>query len=118
MNNPLAAAQSVSPEDLFSVRIERRGDDRLDLVVSGEVDLLTAPNLESSLEGVLKSGGAQVTLDLTDVTFIDSCGLVVLISLAHRSQENGDWLRIRCGSAPVRRVIENCGADGRIPLVD
>ena len=105
-------------QDLFSVRVERREDDCFDLIVSGELDILTAPTLESSLSDALEDDGARVTLDLTDVTFIDSCGLVVLISLAQRSQDKGDRLRIRCGSAPVRRVIENCGAEGRIPFVD
>jgi len=48
---------------------------------------------------------------------MDSGGLLALLSLAEMSQETGDWLRIRCGSSPVHRVIESCGAEGRLPLV-
>ena len=114
----MATVQAVPALDLFSVGIKLRENGSLVLNVSGELDLLTAAALEGSLLGAVEDDDAHVTLDLTDVTFIDSSGLVMLLSLAQRSQENGDWLRIRCGcAAPVRRVIEICGAEGRLPLL-
>ena len=112
----MARAHAVPP-DLFSVGIVPRADESLDLIVSGELDLLTGAALESALLGAIDPEGSQVTLDLADLTFIDSSGLLVLLSLEQHSEENGEWLRIRCGSSSViRRVIKLCGAEGRLPL--
>jgi anti-anti-sigma factor len=45
------------------------------LVLSGEVDLVTAPQLEDAVLQVCAEGANALALDLSDLTFIDSRGL-------------------------------------------
>lgn len=102
-------------EGLFSVRVEEDSDDALAVHATGELDIAGAPALEHSMLHALESGAPSIVLDLTGVTFIDSMGLRVLLWAAH-SDENGDSLRIRIGSA-VRRMIEMTGVERSLPLI-
>jgi anti-sigma B factor antagonist len=86
--------------------------------VGGELDIATAPALESNLLHAMDSEAASVVLDLERVTFIDSMGLRVLIWAANASREDGDRLRIDCGVGAVGRMIELTGVEHLLPLTD
>ena len=51
------------------------------VTVRGEVDLATAPELESCLQRAFGAAPDGVVLDLEGLTFIDSSGLRVLVAL-------------------------------------
>jgi anti-sigma B factor antagonist len=112
-----ATGHSVHPEDLLSVQIEQEGGS-VQVRALGELDLLTVPMLEACMRHALEGDARSITLDLTGVTFIDSSGLLVLLSAAQTSTDDEDRLRIRCGHGAVRRVVEICAAERRLPLVD
>ena len=65
------------PGDL-TVRLDEDGDS-LAVRVAGELDIATAPALESALLHALDSGAASILVDLERVSFIDSMGLRVLV---------------------------------------
>jgi anti-sigma B factor antagonist len=79
--------------------------DGLDLVVVGEMDMDTAPELRTRL---LAAVGAHdvVTLDLSGVTFIDSQGLSVLIRAHAEARATGSELRLGRASPRVRQLLE------------
>ena|SRR5215208_441658 len=99
----------------LSLEIERDGDS-LVVRASGELDLATAPMLEKCLLHAFEGEASPIILDLTAVSFIDSMGLRSLLRAARHSDENGNHLRIDCGSAPVRRMIEVTGLKRSLPL--
>jgi anti-anti-sigma factor len=53
----------------------------------GELDLLTVPHLEAALEAC--GNGEAVTLDLAELTFIDSSGLHLISRYAESTNGNG-----------------------------
>ncbi len=53
--------------------------DPLVVRVQGDVDVTTAPTLRSELSRLLAARNARVVLDLSDVPFLDSTGLGVLV---------------------------------------
>ena len=61
----------------------------------GELDLYTSPEFESSLTRALDEGGRRVIADLTQVTFMASSALGVLIGAARRSARESR----SCGSS-------------------
>jgi anti-anti-sigma factor len=69
--------------------------------------------LRKSLLDAFEGDAAPMTLDLTEVGFIDLSGMVVLVTAAG---SDGDRLRIRCGSGAARRTIEVCGLESFLPL--
>ena len=72
------------------------------LRVAGELDLLTAPELNDALH----AAGEDVVLDLRDLTFVDSTGLAVLV--AHR-RARGASLRIEVPQPSVVRAFVLAG---------
>lgn len=84
------------------------------LAVDGEVDCLTAARLEEDLRDALGAGDAEdraVVVDLTDVTFLASSGLAVLVRGARRAAESGGRLHVVTATRVVSRPITVTGAD-------
>jgi anti-sigma B factor antagonist len=79
------------------------------VAVHGEVDLAVAAQLESALEGaILESVGAFV-IDLSDLDFIESTGLQVLLRARGLLGREDRALAVVCPRGPVRRVFELSG---------
>ncbi|MGH8916487.1 MAG: STAS domain-containing protein [Acidimicrobiia bacterium] len=89
----------------FSLETDRIGGNDV-VAVRGEVDLATAPRLDTALK---KFSGQEVFLDLRGVDFMDSAGLKVLISHRHRIETSGGALRVVLGEGPVMRLLELSG---------
>jgi anti-anti-sigma factor len=81
----------------------------LGAAVRGEVDLSVVPELELALEtAVMESEGAFV-LDLSELEFIDSSGLHVLLRARGLLGREDRALAVICPHGPVRRVFELSG---------
>ncbi len=79
------------------------------LGVAGEIDLATAPRLESGIDLAFGPPVLRVVLDLSRVTFLASRGLAVLLDAHRRAAEHGVRLGVVVARAPVRRVLEISG---------
>ena len=79
--------------------------DGLDVVVVGEMDIDTAPELRSRLLAAVRAHDV-VVLDLSGVTFIDSQGLSVLLRVNAEAKAAGTVLRLERASARVRQLLE------------
>jgi anti-sigma B factor antagonist len=80
------------------------------VVVTGEIDMATAPMLGRELTSAIEAGDGPVVLDLTEVTFFDSSGLRVAI-VAHRDLgDRGRRLAVVCDpEGHVRRTFALAG---------
>jgi anti-anti-sigma factor len=81
------------------------------MVVAGEIDAHTAGDLAAALEPFTDAptGGSDVSLDLSGVTFMDSSGIRVLIDAHRRVEAAGDRLVVANPSRAVRRLLEISG---------
>lgn len=77
------------------------------VVVAGEIDLRTCPELREALTDASAVEGSEVVIDLTGVTFIDSSGISELL----RASNAGHRLTLRHPTASVRRLFELAGLD-------
>jgi anti-sigma B factor antagonist len=76
----------------------------------GELDLATAPRLESEVEGVLSGTASQLVIDLSRISFIDSTGLRMFLVLQERSLAH-DWqLTLTGPSEAVRPILDITGS--------
>lgn len=87
----------------LSVVSEHRGGNEI-LLVSGEVDLSTAPQLGAAIARAVHPG-VPVIADLTGVEFLDSAGARVLAEADHELDAHGGRLLI-VPSGAVRRVLD------------
>ncbi|HZQ57690.1 MAG TPA: STAS domain-containing protein [Acidimicrobiales bacterium] len=74
------------------------------VVLRGELDLLSAKNVDACLDSLV-ARRADVVVDLTHVDFIDSVGLLVLFEARIRASRLGLSLTLRRPAGHVARVL-------------
>jgi anti-sigma B factor antagonist len=86
-------------------------DDQRVLSVPGEVDVYSAPNLRERLQALISDDAATLIVDLSEIDFIDSTGLGVLVSGQNRAAEVGGALRLVCPQERVLKLFRITGLD-------
>jgi anti-sigma B factor antagonist len=84
----------------------------------GEVDVFTAPGLDTELDSLIAAGNSRLVVDLSDVAFLDSTGLGVLVKALKHAREAGGWLHLVVASDRIRKIFEITGLDASIPIFD
>jgi anti-sigma B factor antagonist len=79
--------------------------------VGGSVDVYTASELRSGLDGQIQQGHTRLVVDLQDVDFMDSTGLGVLVARLKMVRHQNGWLRLVCTNEKVLRVFRITGLD-------
>jgi anti-sigma B factor antagonist len=100
----------------FEVRVDEDGK-TVTLSFAGELDLASAATTKENLARVLEDGAAQVVVDLTELTFIDSTGIALLV-LAKRGDGDGRLRFVPSESAAVCRVLALTGVDEALGFLD
>jgi anti-sigma B factor antagonist len=108
---------AVSSNSDFSVAVRDNGR-RTVLAVSGEVDVATVPALRSAIQAAFDSGAAELWIDLSRTTFMDSSGLHAVFDARVRAENVGSRLEIVCPPGPVRRLFDIVGYSERLLLRD
>jgi anti-sigma B factor antagonist len=93
----------------FEVRTAELGGDAFVVTAVGEIDMYSAPILEQALEGVVGLGGTRVVLDFSEVSFVDSTLLSVLIRYRDRLIDLGGELVLVTDDLRIRRTLEVTG---------
>lgn len=97
----------------------RTTDDGIAVVeVAGEVDVYTAPTLRQHLRDATAGGAQRIVVDMTEVKFLDSTGLGVLVGAMGRIREVDGNLRLVVSSDHILKVLRITGLDGLIPVDD
>src|SRR4051812_18659975 len=111
MPRPRSAAMQ---EPDFSVTVGRSRD-AVRITVEGELDLATSPTLEAHLDAAADWGRA-IVLDLSALSFLDSSGVALLLTVSRRAATDGWMLRIVGTPRRARDVLELCGLLDVLPL--
>jgi anti-sigma B factor antagonist len=96
--------------DRFALSAE---DGELRLV--GELDAYTGPSLQEALAAL--GPESDVTLDLGEVTFIDSSALRILVGETATRADAGGAVRLRGPSVAVLRLLEVSGLADHFEIV-
>jgi anti-sigma B factor antagonist len=79
------------------------------LELSGELDVVSAPELGRHLSEVLAEPHARIMLDLDELEFVDSAGISVLIKAKQDAEADGRTLVLRRPTEQVHRVFAIVG---------
>jgi anti-sigma B factor antagonist len=77
--------------------------------VSGELDLYTAERLQARIDEAGAVGADTVLVDLSEVSFVDSTALAVLVQETKRLEGRGHSLVLVTNDPRTRRVVEVTG---------
>lgn len=85
---------------------------------TGEIDVFSAPELDTRLSTLIQDGHPRLVVDLVGVTFLDSTGLGVLVKALKHARQAGGWLHLVVSSGRIRKIFEITGLDASIPIFD
>ena len=82
------------------------------LVLAGEIDSYTAPELSERLD----ADPSLVVLDLTEVRFMDSAGLRALLNAHSAAARHGGSVRLAALQAMPARIVRITRVDAHLPV--
>ncbi len=88
------------------------------LALFGELDVVSAPELQHMLDDVLGQPHARVMLDLNELSFVDSAGVSVLIKAKQRAETMGRTLVLRRPTEQLERVFSLVGLADWLEIED
>lgn len=95
---------------LAYLNLERRPhEEGLVIAASGEIDRSTAPRLSDALRRAAVEGSGPITLDLCEVTFMDSSGVSVLLNAVRRLGRLGRRMSLVCPRGELLRMFQLSG---------
>ncbi len=103
-----ASFADPSATDLVRIDVVAHGA-AVQLTAAGEIDSSSAPVLEHRLDAVLAGELERLTIDLRDVSFLDSAGLCVLAAAHKRAGQKQILLRVLASSRAVIRPLQITG---------
>jgi anti-sigma B factor antagonist len=102
--------------DALQLTINRHGTTAT-LELTGELDVAQEERVRETLKEVLDSRPECLVLDLSQLTFIDSTGIGIVIGLKKSAEREGVRLIICRGPVAVQRVFELTGLTSSLPFV-
>jgi anti-anti-sigma factor len=103
---------------MTAARVETNAEDgSVHIAVSGEIDLANAATVEDELREATSHQPVAVSVDLTNLSYMDSAGIRILFMLASRLQALGIVVELIVPlDSPTRRLIELSGLDSLATL--
>ena len=94
-------------------------DESLFIEIIGELDLKVADKLRTDLDKLIdENPGKELILDFSNVNFIDSSGLGVLLGRYKKTCSTGNKICIKDAQPQVKRVLELSGIFRLINVID
>lgn len=111
-NVPSDAAASAGS---FGVELEHQGEATV-VAASGEIDLVSEPELRERLDAALEERPSLLVVDLTAVSFVASCGLAALLRARQQAETQGAEVRLVATERAVLRPLQATGVDQVIAM--
>ena len=84
-------------------------DGKLVAVLSGELDTAAAAEAEAALQPLHDSAGKDVIIDCTELEYIASSGLRLLLNILKKAKANGSRIVLKNVNEVFRDVLELTG---------
>jgi anti-sigma B factor antagonist len=94
---------------------ERQG--LLTAQISGEIDLANAGEVLGQLERAVPNAALGLIVDLSDIEYLDSKGVHMLLQLEERLRTHGQFLRVVMPEiSPIRRILRLAHLEEEVPI--
>ena len=89
----------------------REAEGRTVVSVAGEIDVYTAPRLREEITELVAAGTYDIVIDMSEVEFLDSTGLGVLVGAHRRLRARDGSLNLVCPHERLLKVFRITGLD-------
>jgi anti-anti-sigma factor len=86
------------------------------LLLRGELDIVTAPELEAMMVELCTGDAREVVLDLSELDFLDSTGFRSILIAKELCETHGCGFFMTRGKESVQRLFDISGAIKRLPF--
>ncbi|MET9907549.1 STAS domain-containing protein [Streptomyces sp. NPDC006476] len=100
----------------LSVEVSLPGEDVALVTVKGYLDVDTATEFQHHLANQLHHGRRHFLLDLTDVPFMDSSGMNIILRVYQEARELPGSVHIISPTPAVRRILDLTGVSITVPV--
>jgi len=114
--NRRVSDDSMSPLREPPVRSVENVNGAVVLHLAGELDLYNAEELRAALAGALAQEPSRIVVEMSEVEFVDSTALGVLIEA--RSKLGESHLLLAAPQLETRRTLQVSGLDRHLPVHD
>jgi len=84
-------------------------DGKLVATLSGELDTAAAPETEKALQPLLESQGKDIVIDCTELEYIASSGLRILLGILKKAKEVGSRVVLKNVNDVIKDVLDLTG---------
>jgi anti-sigma B factor antagonist len=92
----------------MEIREDKRGDVKI-IGLSGRLDAVTSPGVEERLVSILDQGEKRLIIDFSDLVYISSVGLRVLVWLAKNMQKTKGKLALAAPNKHIQEIFMIAG---------
>lgn len=93
-------------DSAFTIRVS---DERTVVRVTGDLDVMLAPQWRERFADLVRHGHHDLVVDLDAVGFLDSTGLAVLVNALKRVRAHGGQLRVVCSNEATIHMLRVTG---------
>jgi anti-sigma B factor antagonist len=97
--------------DKFRIELQQTEEANL-MTISGELDLFEAKALRAALEPVVNDADRTLILDLGQLTYIDSTGIGIFVSVVKIRDENNGPFQVRHIPSGIKKLFDLTGITG------
>lgn len=86
--------------------------------IKGEIDIYSIENFRTSIEKEIQTQATQIILDCSELSYMDSTGMSVLIELRNKTKEMGQKIIMMNPRPNIKKLLSLTGVDKIIEIVD
>jgi len=88
------------------------------VTLHGDLDISTLAAATALVEAAEAAAPPLLVIDLSELTFVDSSGVRLLLLADQRAHRAGRRLRVHLGTGPALRVFRALGLEDKLDLLD
>jgi len=99
------------------INIIENTPERIVIVIRGELDTLAAKSFAAELEPAMSDAGRRIILDFTELEYISSAGMRIILLLQKTASGKGGKVSIKGMSEDIRQIFRMTGFDQMIEIL-
>jgi anti-sigma B factor antagonist len=111
VETPTPTTPGIDSVPGFTLRTAMPAPGHAEARLIGDLDLANAPLVRDELVRMLEEGLTRLSIDLSDLTFLDSTGIAALVVVRKHAHELGVELDVHSPRVAISHVLEACGVD-------
>lgn len=96
---------------MFELILSSSENSKKTILLRGEIDIYTAPDFKDNLLQAVGDCMEDIVLDCTELSYIDSMGLGIMVAVLKRARQNDRSVCIKSPKPNVRKLFRITGLD-------